>query len=150
MAPKFVSDLNLVSDESFLIAPLFDREGHAIRNGERAVATANRLFPERFQTFGRPVGRYRLFVVKTVAMGSTEAGPVWRVRGGRGSSRCMMGLATAFESVEIGPGFLPGQSRRVTSAPFDLEAGETDEEENDEAGVEQRVKGQADCAEKLA
>jgi hypothetical protein len=62
----------------------------------------------------------------------------------------MVGLAAAFESVEIGPRFLPGQSRRITSAPFDLEVRETDQEENDEARVEQGIEEEAERAEEFA
>jgi hypothetical protein len=65
----------VVSGDHFLTTTLLDRVSLAIRDNERCMPNADRLFPQHRESVRRPARRNAAFVVLAVTPCAAEVGP---------------------------------------------------------------------------
>src|SRR5690242_6981800 len=76
LRPEFAARVDVVSRYHFLAATLLDRVSLSIRDDERGMSDADRLFPEHGQAALGPVSGNGCFVILAIALWTTEVCPV--------------------------------------------------------------------------
>src|SRR5439155_20848887 len=101
-------------------------------------SAADRLTPEQGRPRGGPFGQHRLFLIMATVEWPAKRGPIGALftvglSAGVWPNRS---FATAlFERRKIRSRFMIRQRGDITATPLDLQAGKTDQQENDQRGI---------------